>query len=59
LNGHFLHHHFLYHSYCEETSTTISLRQYICESVCIAKNGLHLKSAIATTFGVNSIYRII
>nr|YP_010847641.1 RNA polymerase beta'' subunit [Orbea variegata]AWI72488.1 RNA polymerase beta chain [Stapelia gigantea]WEV92208.1 RNA polymerase beta'' subunit [Orbea variegata] len=30
--------------YCEETSTIISLGQFICENVCIAKTGPHLKS---------------
>ncbi|KAG6633188.1 hypothetical protein CIPAW_12G031000 [Carya illinoinensis] len=44
LNWHFLHHHFLHHNYCEEPSTIISLGQFICENVCIAKNGPHLKS---------------
>nr|YP_009994733.1 RNA polymerase beta'' subunit [Vincetoxicum versicolor]YP_011017529.1 RNA polymerase beta'' subunit [Vincetoxicum atratum]QNP09006.1 RNA polymerase beta'' subunit [Vincetoxicum versicolor]WQF69218.1 RNA polymerase beta'' subunit [Vincetoxicum atratum] len=36
--------YFLHHNYCEETSTIISLGQFICENVCIAKNGPHLKS---------------
>nr|WBU94974.1 RNA polymerase beta'' subunit [Cryptolepis buchananii] len=36
--------YFLRHNYCEETSTIISLGQFICENVCIAKNGPHLKS---------------
>nr|UUL97056.1 RNA polymerase beta'' subunit [Pachysandra terminalis] len=35
--------YFLYHDYCEETSTIISLGQFICENVCISKNGPHLK----------------
>nr|YP_010869658.1 RNA polymerase beta'' subunit [Gardneria multiflora]WGU49166.1 RNA polymerase beta'' subunit [Gardneria multiflora] len=35
--------YFLRHNYCEETSTIISLGQLICENVCIAKNGPHLK----------------
>nr|AWI72333.1 RNA polymerase beta chain [Tassadia propinqua] len=36
--------YFLRHNYCEETSTIISLGQFICENVCIAKNRPHLKS---------------
>nr|YP_010538223.1 RNA polymerase beta'' subunit [Hoya silvatica]YP_010592215.1 RNA polymerase beta'' subunit [Hoya angustifolia]UYC30252.1 RNA polymerase beta'' subunit [Hoya sp. 11 WO-2022]WAB52180.1 RNA polymerase beta'' subunit [Hoya pottsii]UYC32236.1 RNA polymerase beta'' subunit [Hoya silvatica]WAB52660.1 RNA polymerase beta'' subunit [Hoya angustifolia] len=39
LNGYFLR-----HNYCEETATIISLGQFICENVCIAKTGPHLKS---------------
>ncbi|CAN4125421.1 unnamed protein product [Withania somnifera] len=37
---------FLHHNYCEETSKIISLGQFICENVCIAKNGPPLKSAL-------------
>nr|YP_010535135.1 RNA polymerase beta'' subunit [Dischidia australis]YP_010538415.1 RNA polymerase beta'' subunit [Dischidia griffithii]UYA97128.1 RNA polymerase beta'' subunit [Dischidia australis]UYC32427.1 RNA polymerase beta'' subunit [Dischidia griffithii] len=36
--------YFLRHNYCEETATIISLGQFICENVCIAKTGPHLKS---------------
>nr|YP_010181273.1 RNA polymerase beta'' subunit [Ophiorrhiza densa]QVD42836.1 RNA polymerase beta'' subunit [Ophiorrhiza densa] len=36
--------YFFSHNYCEETSTKISLGQFICENVCIAKNRPHLKS---------------
>nr|YP_010630343.1 RNA polymerase beta'' subunit [Hillebrandia sandwicensis]WBN97387.1 RNA polymerase beta'' subunit [Hillebrandia sandwicensis] len=43
LNWYFLHHNY-YHNYCHETPTRISLGQFICENVCIAKNGPHLKS---------------
>ncbi|KAL1121706.1 hypothetical protein V6Z11_D01G250800, partial [Gossypium hirsutum] len=39
----FPHHHY-HHNYCEETSTIISLGQFICENVCIAKSGPRLKS---------------
>nr|WRH34920.1 RNA polymerase beta'' subunit [Caryodaphnopsis latifolia] len=35
---------FLPHDYCEETSTIMSLGQFICENVCISKYGLHIKS---------------
>nr|YP_009657050.1 RNA polymerase beta'' subunit [Medicago intertexta]QCO73951.1 RNA polymerase beta'' subunit [Medicago intertexta] len=40
LNWYFLHHY-----YCEKTFTIISLGQFICENICIAKmkNGPHLK----------------
>nr|QJE70599.1 RNA polymerase beta'' subunit [Rheum acuminatum] len=36
----------LHHNYCEdeETSTKISLGQFLCENLCIAKNGPHLKA---------------
>ncbi|CAK9177561.1 unnamed protein product [Ilex paraguariensis] len=44
LNPFNLNWYFLHHNYCEETSTIISLGQFICENVCIAKNGPHLKS---------------
>nr|YP_009557231.1 RNA polymerase beta subunit [Asteropeia rhopaloides]QBC71404.1 RNA polymerase beta subunit [Asteropeia rhopaloides] len=33
---------FLHYNFCEETSTKTSLGQFLCENVCIAKNGLHL-----------------
>nr|YP_010627944.1 RNA polymerase beta'' subunit [Begonia baccata]WBN94900.1 RNA polymerase beta'' subunit [Begonia baccata] len=39
----FLHHNY-YHNYSDETLTRISLGKFICENVCIAKNGPHLKS---------------
>ncbi|CAN4081454.1 unnamed protein product [Withania somnifera] len=43
---------FLHHNYCEETSKIISLGQFICENVCIAKNGPPLKSGqVITLFG--------
>ncbi|CAN6447271.1 unnamed protein product [Victoria cruziana] len=37
---------FLPHDYCEGTSTTriISLRQFICENVCLSKHGTRIKS---------------
>ncbi|TYH38468.1 hypothetical protein ES332_D12G111200v1 [Gossypium tomentosum] len=43
LNWYFPHHYY-HHNYCEETSTIISLGQFICENVCIAKSELRLKS---------------
>nr|QWW89624.1 RNA polymerase beta'' subunit [Gentiana leucomelaena] len=36
--------YFFRHSYCEETSLIISLGQFICQNVCIDKNGPQLKS---------------
>nr|YP_010528463.1 RNA polymerase beta'' subunit [Tylosema esculentum]UXW65277.1 RNA polymerase beta'' subunit [Tylosema esculentum] len=44
LNPFHFHWNFLHHNYCEKTSTIISLGQFFCENVCIAKNGSHLKS---------------
>ncbi|CAN6446908.1 unnamed protein product [Victoria cruziana] len=37
---------FLPHDYCDGTSTTriISLRQFICENICLSKHGTHIKS---------------
>ncbi|KAB1998658.1 hypothetical protein ES319_D12G104600v1, partial [Gossypium barbadense] len=43
LNWYFPHHYY-HHNYCEETSTIISLGQFICENVCIAKSEPCLKS---------------
>nr|YP_009540195.1 RNA polymerase beta subunit-2 [Ricotia aucheri]AYQ22198.1 RNA polymerase beta subunit-2 [Ricotia aucheri] len=43
LNWYFLHQNY-HHNYCEETSTIISLGQFFCENVCIAKKEPHLKS---------------
>nr|WVH32259.1 RNA polymerase beta'' subunit [Exbucklandia longipetala] len=47
--------YFLHHNYCEETSTIISLGQLICENVCIAKNGPHLKSGQVLIVQVDSV----
>ncbi|GJU91887.1 RNA polymerase beta'' subunit [Tanacetum coccineum] len=35
---------FLHYNYCKETSTIVSLGQFLFENVCIAKKGPHLKS---------------
>lgn len=43
LNWYFLHQNY-HHTYCEETTTIISLGQFFCENVCIAKKEPHLKS---------------
>uniref|UniRef100_UPI0031F35978 RNA polymerase beta'' subunit n=1 Tax=Helixanthera terrestris TaxID=3134734 RepID=UPI0031F35978 len=36
--------YFLHYNYCEETSTIMSLGQFICDNVCITKNVPHKKS---------------
>nr|YP_010142501.1 RNA polymerase beta'' subunit [Lagotis yunnanensis]QQL02671.1 RNA polymerase beta'' subunit [Lagotis yunnanensis] len=36
--------YFLHPNYCQETSTIMSLGQFICENICITKNAPHLKS---------------
>nr|WAL06876.1 RNA polymerase beta'' subunit [Aralia echinocaulis] len=46
---------FLHRNYCEETSTTMSLGQFICENVCIAKNGPHLKPGQVLIVQVDSV----
>nr|UNZ93025.1 RNA polymerase beta' subunit [Solanum medians] len=46
---------FLHHNYCAETSKIISLGQFICENVCIAKNGPPLKSGQVILVQVDSI----
>nr|YP_009557457.1 RNA polymerase beta subunit [Lophiocarpus tenuissimus]QBC72269.1 RNA polymerase beta subunit [Lophiocarpus tenuissimus] len=44
LNPFKLNWYFLHYSFCEETPTKICLGQFLCENVCVAKNGPHLKS---------------
>nr|UFH81893.1 RNA polymerase beta'' subunit [Myosoton aquaticum] len=44
LNPFNLHWYFLHYQFCDETSTKMCLGQFLCENVCIIKNGLHLKS---------------
>nr|YP_009486534.1 RNA polymerase beta' subunit [Griffonia simplicifolia]AWB12757.1 RNA polymerase beta' subunit [Griffonia simplicifolia] len=46
---------FLHPNYCEKTSTIISLGQFICENVCIAKNGPHLKSGQVLIVQMDSV----
>nr|QWY89118.1 RNA polymerase beta'' subunit [Lophira lanceolata] len=55
LNWYFLHHN--YHYYGEERFTVISLGQFICENVCIAKKkkGPHLKSGQVIIVHVDSV----
>lgn len=57
LNPFSLNWYFLHHNYCEETSTIISLGQFICENVCITKTkkGPHLKSGQVLIVQVNSV----
>nr|YP_010126676.1 RNA polymerase beta'' subunit [Bougainvillea hybrid cultivar]QPO05942.1 RNA polymerase beta'' subunit [Bougainvillea hybrid cultivar]QPP04933.1 RNA polymerase beta'' subunit [Bougainvillea spectabilis] len=44
LNPFKLNWYFLHYNFFEETSTKIRLGQFLCEKLCIAKNGPHLKS---------------
>nr|YP_010499840.1 RNA polymerase beta'' subunit [Rheum spiciforme]UWT59841.1 RNA polymerase beta'' subunit [Rheum spiciforme] len=47
----------LHHNYCEdeETSTKISLGQFLCENLCIAKNGPYLKAGQVLIVQVDSV----
>nr|WUG45729.1 RNA polymerase beta'' subunit [Asparagus subscandens] len=36
---------FLHHNYCEETSTIISIGQFLCENICLVKYGPHIKKS--------------
>nr|YP_010924495.1 RNA polymerase beta'' subunit [Pentaphorus foliolosus]WKB11254.1 RNA polymerase beta'' subunit [Pentaphorus foliolosus] len=55
LNPFNLNWYFLHYNYCEETSTIVSLGQFICENVCIAKKGPHLKSGQVLIVQVDSV----
>nr|ATL59155.1 RNA polymerase beta'' subunit [Posoqueria latifolia] len=55
LNPFNLNWYFRHHNNCEEISTIISLGQFICENVCIAKNGPHLKSGQVIFVQVDSV----
>nr|YP_010595759.1 RNA polymerase beta'' subunit [Dobinea delavayi]WAJ58681.1 RNA polymerase beta'' subunit [Dobinea delavayi] len=55
LNPFNLNWYFLHHNYCEEMPTIIRLGQFICENVCIAKNGPHLKSGQVLIVQVDSV----
>nr|QJE71196.1 RNA polymerase beta'' subunit [Eugenia selloi] len=55
LNSFNLNWYFLHQNYLEERSTIISLGQFICENVCIAKNGPHLKSGQVLIVQVDSV----
>jgi DNA-directed RNA polymerase subunit beta' len=54
LNPFNLNWHFLHHNYCEEIST-ITLGQFICENVCIAKNAPQLKSGQVLIVQIDSV----
>nr|QJS34357.1 RNA polymerase beta'' subunit [Scutellaria kingiana] len=47
--------YFLHPNYCQETSTIMSLGQFICENICIAKNAPHLKSGQVILVEVDSV----
>nr|YP_010144919.1 RNA polymerase beta'' subunit [Exacum affine]QQL92323.1 RNA polymerase beta'' subunit [Exacum affine] len=47
--------YFLRHNCCEETSPIISLGQFICQNVCIAKNRRHIKSGQVIFVQVDSV----
>nr|YP_009731567.1 RNA polymerase beta' subunit [Allium kingdonii]QHQ72407.1 RNA polymerase beta' subunit [Allium kingdonii] len=36
---------FLHYNYCEETSTIISIGQFLCENLCLVKYGTHIKKS--------------
>jgi DNA-directed RNA polymerase subunit beta' len=55
LNPFNLNWYFLHHNYCEETPTIMSLGQFICENLCIAKNGPHFKSGQVLIVQVDSV----
>nr|YP_010467655.1 RNA polymerase beta'' subunit [Myrtus communis]UVF29660.1 RNA polymerase beta'' subunit [Myrtus communis] len=55
LNSFNLNWYFLHHNDLEERSTIISLGQFICENVRIAKNGPHLKSGQVLIVQVDSV----
>ncbi|EYU33461.1 hypothetical protein MIMGU_mgv1a025849mg, partial [Erythranthe guttata] len=50
LNWYFSHLH-----YCQERSTIMSLGQFICENICIAKNAAHLKLGQVILVKVDSV----
>nr|YP_010635684.1 RNA polymerase beta'' subunit [Actinostephanus enpingensis]WBQ47897.1 RNA polymerase beta'' subunit [Actinostephanus enpingensis] len=47
--------HFLHPNYCQEISTIMSLGQFICENICIAKSAPHLKSGQVILVQVDSV----
>ncbi|GER29296.1 DNA-directed RNA polymerase subunit beta'' [Striga asiatica] len=46
---------FIHPNYCQETSTIMSLWQFICENICITKNAPHLKSGQVILVQVDSV----
>nr|YP_010503569.1 RNA polymerase beta'' subunit [Chrysosplenium nepalense]UXE32117.1 RNA polymerase beta'' subunit [Chrysosplenium nepalense] len=55
LNPFNLNWYFSHDNVCEKPITTVSLGQFICENICIAKNGPHLKSGQVLIIQVDSI----
>nr|WGU20759.1 RNA polymerase beta'' subunit [Eomecon chionantha] len=55
LNPFNLNWYFFHHDYCEETSTIMSLGQFICENVCISKYGPRLKAGQVLIVRVDSL----
>nr|YP_010505169.1 RNA polymerase beta'' subunit [Chrysosplenium album]UXE33885.1 RNA polymerase beta'' subunit [Chrysosplenium album] len=55
LNPFNLNWYFFHDNVCEKPTTTVSLGQFICENICIAKNGPHLKSGQILIIQVDSI----
>nr|YP_010419114.1 RNA polymerase beta'' subunit [Gyrotaenia microcarpa]USG52476.1 RNA polymerase beta'' subunit [Gyrotaenia microcarpa] len=55
LNPFNLNWHFLHHNYCEKKSTIITLGQFFCENVYIAKHGPHLKSGQVLIVQIDSV----
>nr|QEJ85687.1 RpoC2 [Hydrostachys sp. CF-2019] len=55
LNPFHLNWYFIHKNYCDESSTIISLGQFICENVCIAKNRPYLKSGQALIVQIDSV----
>ncbi|KAK9110870.1 hypothetical protein Sjap_018930 [Stephania japonica] len=55
LNLFYLNWYFLHHDYCEETSTIVSLGQFIFENLCISKNGPYQKSGQVLLVHVDSL----
>uniref|UniRef100_A0A1B1YYR2 DNA-directed RNA polymerase subunit beta'' n=1 Tax=Striga hermonthica TaxID=68872 RepID=A0A1B1YYR2_STRHE len=46
---------FIHPNYCQETSTIMSLGQFLCENICITKNAPHLKSGQVILVQVDSV----
>nr|YP_010046287.1 RNA polymerase beta'' subunit [Acanthus ilicifolius]QJW33639.1 RNA polymerase beta'' subunit [Acanthus ebracteatus]QPG86492.1 RNA polymerase beta'' subunit [Acanthus ilicifolius]QYB20522.1 RNA polymerase beta'' subunit [Acanthus ilicifolius] len=46
---------FIHLNYCQETSTKMSLGQFICENICIAKSAPHLKAGQVILVQVDSV----
>nr|YP_009695809.1 RpoC2 [Hydrostachys imbricata]QEJ82545.1 RpoC2 [Hydrostachys imbricata] len=55
LNPFHLNWYLIHKNYCDESSTIISLGQFICENVCIAKNRPYLKSGQALIVQIDSV----